>query len=104
MEAFVETTQWDVPTPAHVYLLDGDKAVAYQNALDGSIKYFKKPIQISKRGRTFLKAKVNPFKLKSTDDIITVPGSKGVEYVVNLTKKTCNCPGFSFRGKCKHVA
>lgn len=103
MEAVIETTKWDVPTPAHVYLLDGDRAVAYQNAIDGSIKYFKKPIQISKRGRTFVKVKVSPFKLKSTDELVTVASSKGATYTVNLTKKTCNCPGFSFRGKCKHI-
>jgi len=36
---------------------------------------------------------------------ITVPGSKGSSYVVTIDghKKTCTCPGFSFRRNCKHI-
>lgn len=36
---------------------------------------------------------------------ITVQGSKGNTYVVTKegTKKSCTCPGFSFRRTCKHL-
>jgi hypothetical protein len=32
-------------------------------------------------------------------------GSKGEDYVVEITTKgfTCNCTGMTFRGKCKHT-
>ena len=35
----------------------------------------------------------------------TIAGSKGNEYVVTLDhgRYTCTCPGFNFRGTCKHV-
>ncbi len=39
-------------------------------------------------------------------DVVTkvVKGSKGQEYVVTLgSKKTCTCPGFTFRHTCKHI-
>ena len=33
-----------------------------------------------------------------------VKGSKGKDYVVTLgSKKNCTCPGFTFRGNCKHI-
>lgn len=33
-----------------------------------------------------------------------VQGSKGAEYVVTLgANSSCTCPGFTFRGDCKHV-
>lgn len=36
---------------------------------------------------------------------ITVQGSKGNTYIVTKegTKKSCTCPGFSFRRTCKHL-
>lgn len=36
---------------------------------------------------------------------ITVQGSKGNTYVVTKegSKKSCTCPGFSFRRTCKHI-
>ncbi len=34
-----------------------------------------------------------------------VQGSKGAEYLVTLgANPSCTCPGFTFRGTCKHVA
>lgn len=117
MEAVKETTVWDSDIQAnHTYLLDGDKMVAYMKFGKGEAFYFKNPIRIDKRGRKFEKLKTNPFKnwaklLKAHIDVAETPsfikkvaGSKpGVTYEVNTNEKTCTCPGFTFRGACKHV-
>ncbi len=43
-----------------------------------------------------------PIKKETVTKIIK--GSKGQEYVVTIgAKKSCTCPGFTFRGDCKHV-
>ena len=40
-----------------------------------------------------------------SDDVWEVAGSRGNTYVVRRRngKMTCTCPGFQFRGMCKHV-
>lgn len=39
------------------------------------------------------------------DRTITVQGSKGKSYTVTIgSTKNCTCPGFTFRGSCKHIA
>jgi predicted nucleic acid-binding Zn finger protein len=32
-----------------------------------------------------------------------VLGSKGAKYIVNLDDNTCTCPGYTYRGDCKHI-
>jgi len=36
--------------------------------------------------------------------IIEVAGSKGSVYYLDIGQGTCTCPGFTFRGACKHIA
>jgi hypothetical protein len=45
-------------------------------------------------------------KKANTDQIWTVKGSKGDIYTVKRTdnKLICNCVGFQFRNKCKHIS
>ena len=108
MEAVRETTIWDVEyrQPNHDYLLDGDRVVAIRPWGTGEIKYLSGKIKIDRRGRKFVKLDPNPFTVteeKKEPMVLEVKGSKGNSYFVNVEEKTCTCPGFTFRGNCKHV-
>jgi hypothetical protein len=103
MEALIETTGPEFP--AHTYLLDGTTLVAYIKRGETTPFYFKKGIKnFDKRGRTFVKADTGLFKTVKSSTTITVKGSNGKEYTVDPEAKTCTCPGFTFRGSCKHLA
>lgn len=103
MEALRETT--GDKFPAHTYLLDGSTLVAYIKAGSREPYYFKSGIKgFDKRGRTFEVVKPNPFKQERKSNAIPVAGSKGQVYYVDAGAKTCTCPGFQFRGTCKHLA
>ena len=106
MEAVKEITVWkDGSTSNHTYLLDGDKMVAYIKKDTKDPFYFKSPIKgFSRSGRKFETLKINPFKVDVTiSSVIKVQGSKGNTYEVDPETKTCTCPGFTFRGDCKHI-
>lgn len=105
MIAVRETTVWDnvKVQPNHTYLMDGDKAVAYIKWGEGDAFYFKKPLRIDKRGRKFEALGSNPFTAKIVSNMIRVEGSKGAVYEIDPDTKTCTCPGFTFRGNCKHI-
>lgn len=103
MEAVRETTGGQFP--AHIYLLDGNNLVSYIKRGETEPFYFKKPIKgFDRRGRKFETVTPNPFKEKSKSNAITVTGSKGQVYSVDAEAHTCTCPGFQFRGACKHLA
>ena len=102
MEALRETTGGQ--SPPHTYLLDGNNLVSYIKAGDTEPFYFKNPIKgFDKRGRKFATVTPNPFKVKTSSNLITIKGSNGKEYTIDPDAKTCNCPGYTFRGTCKHV-
>lgn len=107
MEAVRETTVWQGVTrqPNHIYLLDGDRVKAYIKFGEGPVEWLSGKIKIDRRGRKFEKADASLFDVKEqkADCIIEVPGSKGNSYFVNTENKTCTCPGFTFRGSCKHT-
>ena len=109
-QAFKEITKWDdgVTTVNHTYLFDGDKVVAYIRYGTSEAFWFKNPIKIDKRGRKFESADLSQFYntmnvFITPSDIVEVQGSKGAVYYVNTTEGTCTCPGYTYRGTCKHV-
>jgi hypothetical protein len=107
MEAFREVTVWtgiEYRQPNHVYLMEGDKIYAYIKFGEGKPEWFKSPLRIDRRGRKFERADKRLFgRVKAKSDLIEVQGSKGNVYHVDPTAKTCTCPGFTFRGSCKHI-
>jgi hypothetical protein len=104
MEAIKETTVWkEGNVPNHTYLLDGSHLVAYIKQGETAPFYFSKPIKnFDRRGRTFVKADTKLFKAPKSS-LREVAGSKGATYYVDDEAKTCTCPGFTFRGTCKHI-
>jgi lysozyme family protein len=102
MEALRETTDW--ATPNHTYLLDGTTLVAYIKKGETTPFYFSKGIKhFDKRGRKFEKASTSLFESHVESAVIEVMGSKGAVYYVDPELHSCTCPGFTFRGKCKHT-
>ena len=102
MEALRETTGGQFHP--HVYLLDGSTLIAYQRHDTKEIKYFTNGIKgFDKRGRKFDRVDANIFKQQRKTNVRTVQGSKGQTYTVNDEEGTCSCPGFTFRGACKHL-
>jgi hypothetical protein len=100
MEAVVETTGGQFP--AHTYLLDGTNLVAYVKVNETEAFYFKNPIKgFDKRGRKFAPGNSTLFTTKKAAHGKTVIGSSGQTYTV--TAESCTCPGFTYRGTCKHM-
>ena len=85
------------------YHINGSgKLIAYQRNKDSEVQVLNVPSnQFSKSRRKFIKIGERHEELES--HIIKVTGSKGNVYLVDTEKKTCTCPGFTFRGNCKHV-
>lgn len=104
MQAVTETTGGLFP--AHTYLLDGTNLVAYIRVNTQEVKYFTQPIKgFSRSGRRFQPASMDLFNVPQVQSHVkTVAGSReGVSYTVDLDQHTCTCPGFTFRGRCRHL-
>ena len=104
MKVVQEVTDWEWPN--HTYLLDGSLLLAYIKQGTSEPIWFKTPLRrFSTSGRKFKELKTNPFgELKIKPVTIRVAGSKGNFYEVNPEARTCTCPGFQFRGACKHLS
>lgn len=112
MKAYREITAWADGATAinHTYLLAGDKMLAYIQHGTSQPFHFAKPIVISRSGRKFQLVEPNPFE--SVFSVVVpqvrantreIDGSKGARYILDLDLKTCTCPGYTYRGVCKHV-
>ena len=110
MKAFQEITEWSWPN--HVYFLSDskDKMYGYVKASTGEIQEMTTPYKFKVSGRKFKEVN-NTWGFFPREELVLVgrnwivKGSKGEEYTVNehLGTRTCTCPGFKFRGKCRHT-
>lgn len=76
------------------------KLVAYQVNQDSEVQVLKTPsTQFSKARRKF--TKIGEYAEELPKNAIQVKGSNGNVYTIEDGK--CSCPGFTFRGNCKHV-
>ena len=104
MKAVQEVTQWESNLqPNHQYLLEGNRMLAYIPAGTRKPIYFRQPLSFDQRGRKFLELKKSPFVAPKNTNIVEVTGSTGAVYHVNPDARTCDCTGFNFRGKCRHL-
>ena len=106
MKWMQETTVWDEEfQPNHIYLMEGDNAIAYIRSPSNIPQIFKKPLRLDLRGRKFQQLDLPvPHLNADVNTTAEVRGSKGEIYKVDTAEGTCTCPGFRFRGSCKHVA
>lgn len=105
MRMVAEVTEWEGNVPNHIYILNDSmtKMIAYVKQGTKDVFTFSKPMSFDTRGRKFLELK-DAFE-KNDKNTVEVTGSNGKKYTVSKEDErwSCTCPGFSFRGKCKHV-
>jgi len=104
IEILQEVTDWGkYKVNNGVYHVDGSgRLVAYQVNQDSEVQELNVPsTQFSKSRRKFVKIGEREEQLDK--HIIKVQGSKGNVYLVDTEKGTCTCPGFTYRGHCKHL-
>lgn len=112
MKILLETTEWkDSWVPNHVYVLNDSqtKMLAYVPAGSRTVKKFSKPMDFDRRGRTFVELEGESPAQEPRPDVWEVPGSNGKTYFVTREPGggldyRCTCPGYLYRGSCKHVA
>lgn len=102
IEILQEITDWgDLKVNNGVYHINGSGSlVAYQVNQDAEVQVLKTPSkQFSKSRRKFTKIGERAEELDSS--AVTVQGSNGKTYIIQDGK--CSCPGYTYRGNCKHV-
>ena len=96
IEILQEVTDWgDKKISNGIYHVNGAGQLVQYND-----KVFKNPMkQFSKSRRKF--TKIGEREEELAPGVITVQGSNGEVYTIDNGK--CSCPGFTFRGNCKHI-
>ena len=104
IEILQEVTDWGkYKVNNGIYHINSSgKLIAYQPNKKAVVQVLNVPsANFSKARRKFIKIGERPEELES--HIVKVTGSKGNIYHIDTEKGTCTCPGFTFRGNCKHV-
>ena len=109
MKVLREVTEWATEIqPNHVYLVEGDKILAYQPHGTGSVVHFENRVRLDRARRKFKEETVDSalwgISVEQPAHIVSVAGSKGKTYEVNLEEGSCTCSGYQFRGRCKHLS
>jgi len=108
MKVLREVTEWATDIqPNHVYLVEGDKIAAYQPFGTGDVVHFAHRARLDRARRRFVEEPVDSVLWQADAEqpahIVSVAGSRGATYEVNLEEHTCTCSGYQFRGRCKHI-
>ena len=113
MKAFQEITEWDTDfaMPNHVYFLSDskDKMYGYVKSNTGEIQEMATPYKFKVSGRKFREVDntwgFSPREEEPEGFVKIVIGSKGERYTITEVNNVqqCSCPGFKFRGKCRHT-
>lgn len=96
IEILQEITDWgDLKIANGIYHVNGAGQLVQHNDT-----VFKNPMkQFSKARRKF--TKIGEREEALAPGVKTVQGSNGKVYTIDNGK--CSCPGYTFRGKCKHI-
>lgn len=101
-----EITKWSDNTPNHIYIVSDDRSRLFGFIPSGKTKEtrFNPPMEFFTKHREFKELK-RIAEIDTSEKSWVVKGSKGDSYLVSEVngKLTCTCPGFQFRGKCRHV-
>jgi len=98
IQVLEETTDWPYKGVYHVNSSGG--LVAFQTTINSPLKKFKNPMKnFSKSYRKF--KLIKEYEEEFDSSVITVKGSNGNTYTIQ--DGVCSCPGYTFRGSCKHV-
>jgi len=111
MKFLQEVTEWRNETPNHIYLVvdSKDKMHGYVKSGSDTLELFKAPLPFDVRRRKFREVSntygyVEPALVASADRW-EVRSESGNVYTIEKhdDRLSCSCPGFKFRGKCRHV-
>jgi len=112
MKILKEVTDWglDYNIGGHIYFTNDskDKMFAYIKASGQNIERFRVPMPLKVSGRKFKEIE-NTFGYTVDDKplgfVKIAFGSKGEKYTIAEVAGVyqCSCPGYKFRGKCRHI-
>jgi len=105
MKIVQETTRWGDATANNLYLVTDnmESIIAYVPEGSKIAQRFCKPIRWDSRGREF---KILKEIAENDPDSVIVEGSKGQRYTLTRANGSwsCTCPGYAYRGNCRHSA